>query len=169
MLELHRPFDECKASLSRATLLAHPDPTSPLVLVTDTSNSAMGAILQQRVDNVWEPITFSKKLNLAQQKFSTCDHELLAIYKAVKHFHHILEARHFVIFTDHMPITYTFQQKGDKLLPWQFNHLDFIAQFTTDVHISGQDVTSALFCIESVTAPPSHNTLAALQDIDDKL
>jgi hypothetical protein len=73
-------FEECKASLSRATLLAHPDPTAPPVLVTDTSNSAMGAILQQWVDNVWQPLTFSKKLNLAQMKFSACDRELLAIY-----------------------------------------------------------------------------------------
>jgi cleavage and polyadenylation specificity factor subunit 1 len=65
---------------------------------------------------------------------------LLAIYEAVKHFCHMLEARHFTIFTNHKPITYTFQQKRDKCSPRQFNHLDFVAQFTTDIkHISGQD------------------------------
>jgi hypothetical protein len=37
--------------LSRATLLAHPDPSAPLALVTDASTSAMGAVLQQRVNN----------------------------------------------------------------------------------------------------------------------
>jgi hypothetical protein len=31
----------------------------------------------------------------------------------------MLEARHFVIFSDHKPITYTFQQKQDKLSPRQ--------------------------------------------------
>jgi hypothetical protein len=52
-LELHKAFDECKASLSPATLLAHPDPSAPLALVTDASTSAMGAVLQ-RVDNTWQ-------------------------------------------------------------------------------------------------------------------
>jgi hypothetical protein len=48
---LHRAFKKSKASLSSATLLAHPDPSAPLALVTDASTSAMGAVLQQRVDN----------------------------------------------------------------------------------------------------------------------
>jgi hypothetical protein len=46
----------------------------------------------------------------------------------------MLEERHF-IFTDHKPITYAFQQKRDKCSPRQFNHLDFIAQFTTDIYL----------------------------------
>jgi cleavage and polyadenylation specificity factor subunit 1 len=91
--------------------------------------------------------TSLKKLNPAQQKYSAYNRELLAIYKAVKHFRHMLEARHF---------TYAFQQKWDKCLPRQFNHLDFVAQFTTDIrHISGQDnVADTLSRVESVTAPP---------------
>jgi hypothetical protein len=72
-----------------------------------------------------------KKLNPAQQNYSTYERELLAIYEAVKHFHHMLEARHFIIFTDYNPITYTFQQNWDKCSPQQFNHLDFFAQFMT--------------------------------------
>jgi hypothetical protein len=65
----------------------------------------MGAVLQQHVENAWQPLAFSKKLNPAQQKYSAYDRELLAIYEAVKHFRHMLEARHFTIFTDHKPIT----------------------------------------------------------------
>jgi cleavage and polyadenylation specificity factor subunit 1 len=109
---------------------------------------------------------------LAQQKYSAYDRELLVVCEAVKHFRHMLEARHFIIFTDHKPITYAFQQKRDKCSPRQFNHLDFIAQFTTDMrHISGQDnvVADALSHVESVTAPPSHNVLAASQDSDKEL
>jgi hypothetical protein len=45
-------FDKRKASLSQAALLTHPDPTSPLALVTDTSTTAMGAVLQQRMQRV---------------------------------------------------------------------------------------------------------------------
>jgi hypothetical protein len=68
----------------------------------------MGAVLQQRVDNAWLPLAFFSKLNPAQQKYSAYDRELLAVCEAVKHFHHMLEARHFIIFTDHKPITYAF-------------------------------------------------------------
>jgi cleavage and polyadenylation specificity factor subunit 1 len=65
----------------------------------------------------------------------------------------MLEARHF-IYTDHKPITYAFQPKRDRCSPRQFNRLDFVAQFTTDIeHFSGQDniVADALSRVESVT------------------
>jgi cleavage and polyadenylation specificity factor subunit 1 len=91
----------------------------------------------------------------------------MTVYEAVKNIHHMLEARPFIILTDHKPITYAFQQKRDKYSPRQFNHLYFIAQITTDIrHIYGQDnvVADALSRIESVTVPPSHDALAASQD-----
>ena len=52
---------ECKTSLSRSTPLAHPDPTAPLALITDASATAMGAVLQQRVQDVWQPVAFFSK------------------------------------------------------------------------------------------------------------
>lgn len=45
----------------------------------------------------------------------------------------MVEGRDFVIFTDHKPITFAFQQKLEKYTPRQFRHLDFISQFTTDI------------------------------------
>jgi hypothetical protein len=106
--DLHRTSKECKGSLSRAILLAHPDPSAPLV--TDVSTSA----LQQRV-NVWQSIAFfSRKLSLAQQKYSEYDRELLVICEAVKYFPHMLEALLFIVFTDDKPFPYVFQQKRGK-------------------------------------------------------
>jgi cleavage and polyadenylation specificity factor subunit 1 len=129
-------------------------------------------VLQQYARNVWQPLAFfSKKLSPAQQKYSAYDRELLWMYEAVKHFR-MLEARLFTIFTDHKPITYAFQQNRDKCSPRQFNHLDFIAQFTTDIrHIFGQDnvVADDLSRVKSVTAPPSYEMLAASQDADNEL
>ena len=84
----------------------------------------------------------------------------------------MLEARHFIVFTDHKPLIYAFHRKRDKCSPQQFNHLDFISQFTTDIrHISGQDniVADALSQVEVITTPPTHDTLAAAQDKDDEL
>jgi cleavage and polyadenylation specificity factor subunit 1 len=52
----------------------------------------MGAVLQQHVENAWQPLAFFfKTLNPAQQKYRAYDRELMAIYEAVKHFRHMLE------------------------------------------------------------------------------
>jgi cleavage and polyadenylation specificity factor subunit 1 len=91
-------------------------------------------VLQQRVDNAWQPLAvFPKKLNPAQQKYSAYDRELLAVYEAVKHLRHMLEARHFTIFTDHKTNHLHLPAETGKCSTRQLNHLDFIAQFTTDV------------------------------------
>jgi hypothetical protein len=124
------------------------------------------------MNNAWQPLAFSKKMNPAQKNCSAFDRELLAVFEAVQNFRHMLETRHFTVFTDHKPLTFVFQQKRDKCSPRQFNHLDFIAQFTTDLrHISGQKnvVVDALSRVESVTAPPSFDALATAQTSDDEL
>ena len=89
--------------------------------------------------------------------------KLLAIFEAAKHSRHMLEARHFVVFTDHKSLNYAFSQRRDKCSPRQFNHLDFISQFTTDIrHISGQDnvVSDALSRVKAVCMPVSPEALA---------
>jgi hypothetical protein len=110
----------------------------------------------------------SKKLNPAQQKYSAYNQELVAIYEAVKHFRHMLEAHHF---TDHKPITYAFQLKRINVRCASSTILTLSpSSRQTDRHMSGQDVVAdALSRVESVTAPPSYDTLAALQDGDDEL
>lgn len=139
--EARSQFEKCKEDLANAALLTFPDPQFPMALFTDASDQALGAVLQQLDDDNWKPIAFfSKKLNETQKKYSAYDKELLAIYSAIKQFKHFLEARHFVIFTDHKPITYAFCQKDEKASPRQLRQLQFISQFTTDIrHISGQN------------------------------
>lgn len=53
------------------------------------------------------PLFFSKKLSPAQQKYSAFDRELLAIYRAIRHFRHMIEGHQFTIFTDHTPLQFT--------------------------------------------------------------
>ncbi|GFX57623.1 transposon Tf2-11 polyprotein [Trichonephila clavipes] len=93
----------------------------------------------------------SVKLSKSQQKWSTYDRELLAIYISVKRFRHMLEGRDFIIYTDQKPLMYAFMQNPDKCSPRQWRHLDFISQFSTDVrHINGTHnaVADALSRIE---------------------
>ncbi|CAK1585015.1 unnamed protein product [Parnassius mnemosyne] len=78
--KLEQCFAESKASLANASLLAHRDPTTELAIATDASDSAVGAVLQQKIDSGWIPLAFfSKKFNTAQRKYSPYDRELLAI------------------------------------------------------------------------------------------
>jgi hypothetical protein len=60
-LELLKAFEECKAGLLHATVLAHPDPSAPLTFLKDASTSAMDAVLQQHVENAWQPLAFFYK------------------------------------------------------------------------------------------------------------
>lgn len=102
-------FVNAKKSLAEHTLLAHPSPETRTRLVTDASDFAMGAVLEQFVKNSWRPLAFfSRKFTPAQKKYSAYDRELTAMYVAIKFFRHFLEGRQFEIYTDHKPLVYAF-------------------------------------------------------------
>lgn len=134
-------FATVKEALAEATLLSHPKPDAPTNIMTDASDVAVGAVLQQRIGNEWCPISyFSKKLKPAETRYSTFDRELLAVYLSIKHFRHFVEGRTFHVLTDHKPITYALSSHSDRHTPRQVRHLDFISQFTTDIrYIKGAD------------------------------
>jgi transposase InsO family protein len=129
-------FNHTKAALSDSALLIHPMPHAPTCLMTDV---AVGAVLQQYTGNSWQPITFfSKTMKPAETRYSTFDRELLAIYLSIKHFRHFVEGRSFHIFTDHKPLTFALNTRYDRHSPRQARHLDYIAQFTSDIrHVKG--------------------------------
>lgn len=166
-------FNKCKESLANAALLAHPDCQAALALTTDASDVAMGAVLQQFKNNCWEPLAFfSRKLSSSQQKYSPYDRELLAIYESIKYFRHMLEARHFVVYTDHKPLIYAFTERKANCSPRQYRHLDYISQFTTDIrHISGKDnvVADPLSRVEELQTPVDLDVLATSQVSDEEL
>ena len=133
-------FQEIKDALANATFLVHLQPDAPINVMTDASDIAIGAVLQRYLDGQWCPLAyFSRKLSSTEQLYSTFDRELLAIYCAIRHFKHFLEAREFHVLTDHKPLIHSLQSKSDKHSPRQIRHLDFISQFTSDIrHVAGQ-------------------------------
>ena len=63
---LHR-FTAAKVALANATLLSHPVLNAPTSIMTDASKVAVGAILQQFVQDEWHPIAcFSRKFKPAK-------------------------------------------------------------------------------------------------------
>ena len=131
---------DIKNALATATLLVHPKPDAAINIMTDASDIAIGAVLQQYLEGKWCPLSyFSRKLSPAEQCYSTFDRELLAVYCAIRHFQHFLEGREFYILTDHKPLTHSLNSKPDCHSPRQVHQLNFISQFTTDIrHIAGK-------------------------------
>lgn len=173
--ETKAAFESCKKLLADATTLAHPVANAQLSLVTDASDVAVGAVLQQHLNGKVEPLGFfSRKLTPTESKYSTYDKELLAIYSAIKFFRYMVEGREFTIFTDHRPITYAFSQKSDKASPRQLRHLEFISQFSTDVrHVAGEAnvVADAFSRVAEINLPTSINydEMANEQSADEEL
>ena len=55
-------FNDSKEVLAQATLLFHPKLGAPTRLITDASNIAVGAILEQQINNVWQPLLLQETL-----------------------------------------------------------------------------------------------------------
>ena len=144
--------------------------------MTDASDTAVGAVLQQYINNHWHPISyFSKALKPAETCYSTFDRELLAVYLAVKQFRYFVEGRSFHVLTDHKPPIFALQTRSEKHSPRQARHLDYVTQFTSDIrHIKGtsNSPADALSRIEAnaISTNPSLGldlqAMASAQDSD---
>ena len=141
-------FSTIKQAIADVSLLSYPHTNAPTNIMSDASDTAVGAVLQQKIGDAWKPIAFFLR-RMSETRYSTFDRELLGMYLAVKHFQHFVEGRQFHVLTDHKPLTFAFSTQSSMLTPHQTRHLDFISQFTTDVrHICGSNnpVADALSC-----------------------
>ena len=87
-------FVDSQTSLASSSLLVYPDSLSPVVIFTDASDAAIGAVLQIKRNGVWCPVALlSRRLDKTQSKYATFDGELLAVYSAVRHFRHFWNAK----------------------------------------------------------------------------
>ena len=143
--ELTQAFERIKQQLAAATMLVHPKENAELALVTDASDVAVGAVLQQKHQDAWQPLAFfSRHLRKAELQYSAFDKELLALYLSVKHFSCFLEGRSFTAYTDHKPLVSAISKLSDPWSKRQRRHFSAITEFTTNLqHISGLDNTVA--------------------------
>lgn len=171
--ETSTAFDECKRQLANAATLAYPREGAPLSLMVDASDTCVGAVLNQEVQDSQQPLGFySKKLTPAQSRYSAYDRELTAIYQAVLHFKYMVEGRDFRIYTDHKPLTFAMKQKPEKASPRQTRQLDTISQYTTDIqHIAGVENTTAdlLSRISAIARPFDQDRVIDAQANDPEI
>jgi hypothetical protein len=108
--EAETAFNELKTRFTSAPILAHFDPQKPVIIETDASDFALGAVLSQRdEENRLHPVAFhSRKFSPAEINYEIHDKELLAIVDSFKHWRRYCEgAVHQVqVFSDHQNLEY---------------------------------------------------------------
>jgi RNase H-like domain found in reverse transcriptase/Integrase zinc binding domain/Integrase core domain len=136
-------FKEIKNILTSAPILIHFNQNYKIKLACDASSYGIGGVISHILPNNEErPIAYtSRTLNLAEQKYSQIDKEALAIVFCIKKFHQYLYGRHFILITDHKPLTYIFHEK--KSLPQvAANRIQRYALFLADYDYSIEYVKS---------------------------
>ena len=98
-----------------APVLMLPDHSQPFRLITDASDFASGAILEQAdALHRWHPVAYySSAFSEAEAAYDIHDKELLAIVRALHSFRHYLEGREdtFEIWSDHNNLVYFMTKK----------------------------------------------------------
>ena len=148
-------FLKIKDALASVETLSHPDPNNTdFTLVTDASNTALGAALHQSVNDQIRPVSFfSKKLTKSEKAYSAFDRELLAAYQAVLHFKYLIDGRQVHLLTDHKPLVAAFYSPNPPKSDRQQRQLLLISEYISSmVHIRGEDNVIADALSRSVNA-----------------
>jgi len=103
-------FAALQNALMTSPVLLLPDYGKPFTLITDASDYATGAILEQDDALGWSHLVayYSKSLQPVERNYKIHDKELLAIVQALKHFRHYLQGNvhQMRIFLDHTNLKY---------------------------------------------------------------
>lgn len=135
-------FENVKALLCAAPVLAAPRLNEAFSLQVDASNVGAGAVLLQAGDHgVEKPVAFfSRKFNKYQLNYSVIEKEALALIWALQHFDVYLGSglTPLVVYTDHNPLTFlrSLQNPNQRLMRWAL----FLQPYHLDIrHIKGSE------------------------------
>jgi hypothetical protein len=103
--EQQAAFESLKRALSEATVLQVPDFGKDFVLVTDASDLAISAVLNQRVGENLAPVSYySRLLSPAEPTYSTYERECLAVLFGCEKCRSYLEHREFELQCDNLAL-----------------------------------------------------------------
>ena len=126
-------FEDIKAAMTSAPVLAIPDPALPYEVTTDSSAFGLGAVLQQDQGNGLQPCAFlSHKLSDAERKYPVHEQELLGIIHALKTWRCYLEGAQFKVNSDHSSLMELATQP--KLSRRQARWVEFLQSYDCQVN-----------------------------------
>ncbi|KAJ9556957.1 hypothetical protein OSB04_011571 [Centaurea solstitialis] len=114
-------FETLKYHLTNAPIMVPPDWDQPFEIMCDASDYAVGAVLEQRINNHFQLICYaSRTLNDAQENYTTTEKELLAVVFAIEKFRSYLVLSKIIVYTDHSALKYLFAKPDAKprLIRW---------------------------------------------------
>ena len=98
-----KAFRQAKLHVANTVTLKYFNPQTPITIECDASGVGISGVLLQE----GQPITFiSQALIDTQKQYSNIEHELLALVIMVKHLHHYVFERQFMVHTDHAPLVF---------------------------------------------------------------
>jgi hypothetical protein len=112
--EHQKVFENIKKIICREVMLTFPDFSKPFHIYTYASDKQLGPVITQDE----KPVAFySRKLNSAQQRYTTGEQELLSIVETLREFRNILLGYKIMVHTDHKKITYA-KSNSDRVMRW---------------------------------------------------
>ena len=114
-------FEEIKSRLLTALIMLTPNWNNNYEIMCDASDYAMGAILGQRTEKIFNATYYaSKTFNEAQENYSTTKKKMLAMVFSCEKFKPYILGSHVIIHTDHTAIKYLMAKKEAKprLVRW---------------------------------------------------
>ena len=100
-------FRSAKREITSASVLAHFDPTLPLVLAGDALAYGIGAVISHCFPDCSErPIAYaSRTLSISERNYAQVEKEALVLIFGLNKFHQYLFGHTFILQTDHKPST----------------------------------------------------------------
>ena len=170
-------FTVLKDKLISAPIVVAPDWSFPFELMCDASDYAIGAVLGQKREKIFQVIYYaSRTLNDAQLNYAATEKELLAIVFAFDKFRLYLIGNKVVVHTDHSAIKYLMTKKDatPRFIRWVLllqefdveikdkkgtenlvaDHLSRLEGTRDDVPVNDEFLDEKLFVIEDKRAVP---------------
>ena len=127
--EASEAFHELKSLLTNPPVLALYREHGDLILDTDSSDFAAGAVLSQWQDGKLRVLEYaSKTYSPAERMQCSNRRELLALVFGLRQFRHYLLARKFLVRVDNAAVTY-YKNANIEAVGQLARHLDFLSQF----------------------------------------
>jgi len=117
---------------SSGAILALSMDTGTYALDCDASSYGLGAVLSQEQSGIEKVIAYSSRtMSKPELRYDTTRKELLAIVNGLKQFRQYLTGRHFIIRTDHAPLSWL--RRTPKPLPQLARWLIFVEEFDYEI------------------------------------
>lgn len=158
--DAEKAFLELKSALCQHPVLVAPNFSKEFVVQTDASDVGLGAVLSQVINGEEHPVVFlSRKLTPAEKNYAIIERECLAIKWALESLRYYLLGRKFRLISDHAPLTWLRQGKGNnaRVTRWflALQEFKFVVEHRPGRLHQNADALSRVHCLSSTVASTS--------------